>query len=793
MISLNLLRSYTGWDLTDKEIIDGFIRLGIEVEEVTHRDNIEGTRIGIIREITPITEKLNLTKTEVGEGDVREIVTNSKTVKVGDKVIAALPGGRVGDLQVGERKLQGTMSYGVFLGAKETGVPLEILPAEERDGVWILPKDAPEFTDPAESLWLKDIILDASLTPNHPEWQGLEGLIRELAIVLWWKTGEIPEVPKFEAPKLTFTGKTSDKMAIEIDDKDGCIKYTGIYAQIDSVKPSGFDARKKLLASFMRPINNVVDASNLMMYFTNQPTHAFDADKIKSHKIKVSSTKSETEFVTLDKVTHKLPKDTLMICDDEIPIGIAGIMGGLDSEVSNDTKNILLESACFSNTKIAQTVSLTGIRTDASSRFDKGADPETTERTAYLVLEMIGGTPSEPLTIGNDVERNKLTLRSSRMQKILGYLPKIDDVKKGFSLLGLNCTGDNDLGIDIPGFRRVDLSAEIDLIEEAVRVTGYDNVPATLPLIKLNMMHEKPEFDFERRLRRITAGIGFNECVTLTFTNEDELKKFQLESKLDLAPKISNPMTADATMLRPTGEIGLINTAAGNIRQGNHDLKLFEIGSQFGPETRTLMILLHGKNGTFWDKESNTYDFFDMKGIIHTLLSQLSISNFIAIESNDNPHLHPERQAKITADKETIGYFGELHPDISDTFDFPDKVQIANIDIPRLMNVLPEKIKFVQTPKFPPVYRDISMLCPESISSSEIEKRIMESCDEKLSSVRLFDLFVSDENKEKGIKSLAYSLVFVDKSGTIKGEEIDSQIEKVILNLKEIGAIVRTG
>ncbi len=790
MISLNLLRSMVPWKLTNQEIIDGFIRLGIEVEEVTNRNNIEGTRIGIIREISPVTEKLNLTKTEVEKGRILDIVTNSKTVKVGDKIIAASPGGRIGDLKVTERKLQGTLSQGVFLGAKECGIPLELLPADERDGVWILPEDAPEFTDPAESLWLKDTILDESITPNHPEWQGLEGIIRELGIVWWWKSGEAPKIPRLETPKIPFVGDSSESMKLEIDTESGCQIYTGVFADIPQVKPSGFEMRKKLLASNIRAINNIVDATNLAMYFTNQPTHAFDADKLKTRVIKVSQTTSKTKFKTLDEVEHDLPVGTLMIRDGDKPVAIAGIMGGLDTEVDTNTKRIFLESACFDYMQIAETVSKTGIRTDASARFDKGSDFETTERTAMIVMDFLGINCAKPMTVGRDTKRSKVALRSTRMKQILGYLPKIDQVKTGFSLLGLNCEGDADITVEIPGYRMVDISAEIDLIEEAVRVTGYDQVPSTLPSVKLSMMNELPEFGFERRLRRIVAGSGLNECVTMTFTCEKELTKMNLLTKLDDAPKISNPMTADATMLRPISEIGLILTAARNIRQGNNDLKLFEIGSQFGPETRRLSLLLFGSSGISWDRETKKYDFYDIKGLIQSILNQLNVAKY-KIEASAHPNLHPYRQVNITIDGNIVGYFGELHPDVCDEYDIPGRVQVGNIDIEKLRKSVPSIVEVKPIPKYPAILRDISILSPNSITCSEIEEIISKSCDERLSKINLFDQFISDEFREKNIRSLAFSLIFSDLSGTMKGEEIDKQIETITKNLEQIGAKVR--
>lgn len=792
MISLNLIRSIVPWVLTDNEIIDGFIALGVEIEDVVNRNEIEGARIGIIRDMKPATKNLQLTKTEVEDGKIVDVITNSKTVKVGDKVIVVPPGGRVGNINVTDRTIQGITSQGVFLSSKDCGINPELLPTDEREGVWILPQDAPEFTDPNVSMWLKDTLLEESITPNHPEWQGLEGLIRELAIVQWWKAGVVPEVPRFNMPNIEYDGTTEGQINIVIEDKSDCPRYTGVIANIDKVKPSGFKIRKYLLASNIRPVNNVVDVTNLTMYYTNQPTHAFDLDKITSNTIKVANTKSQGKFTTLDDTIHDLPVGTLMICDGDKPIAIAGVMGGKDSEIDESTKRIFLESACFSNKSIARTASVTGIRTDASSRFDKGSDIETTERTALMVMDFLGVPCAKPFTVGTNFKRSILTLRSSRMKKVLGYSLDLEKVQTGFSILGIKCNGDENMSVEIPGCRSVDLSTEIDLIEEAVRVTGYDNVPATLPKIKLTMMDEQPEFSYEQRLKRVSAGIGFNECKTLTFTSERELRIHLLDTMIDHSPKIANPMTTDSTMMRPLAELGLISVAVRNLKQGNENIGLFEVGSQFEPERRRLSLLLTGCVDRFWDSNGRNADFFDMKGRTFEILRQLNIRDFL-FKLSSYPHLHPYRQVDIFSGRTKIGYLGELHPDVHSNLDLSARIQVANLDINSLRMATPEIIKSKPVPTYPSVLRDISLLSPISVECEQIEMIINDSCDYKLSDIRLFDVFTSKEYTDKGKRSLAFSLVFNDPEGTLRGSDIDSQIEVLSINLEKIGVQLRMG
>jgi phenylalanyl-tRNA synthetase beta chain len=792
MISLNLIRSFIPWILTNEEIVDGFTALGVEIENIFNRHSIDGATIGIIREISPATEKLKLTKTEVESGELVEIITNSKTVKVGDKIIAVLPGGLIGSRDVVDKSIQGFLSQGVFASSKDCGINTDLLPADEREGVWILPKDSPEFTDPNESLWLKDTLLEESITPNHPEWQGLEGLIRELALVQWWKTGLAPDVPRFNTVNIKLEGITEDQIGINIDNEEECPRYTGVIANIDNVEPSGFKMRKLLLASNIRPVNNVVDATNLAMYFTNQPTHAFDLRKIKSGTIRVSNTKKPMKFKTLDDVEHDLPEGTLMICDGDEPVGIAGIMGGKDSEIDNNTRRIFLESASFSNETIAKTVSLTGIRTDASTRFDKGADIETTERTALMVMDFLGIPCAKPLSVGGMFKRPKLILRSSRMKQILGYLPDLNRVKTGFSILGIKCDGEDDISVEIPGYRSVDLSSEIDLIEEAVRVTGYDKVPATLPKIKLSIMNEEPEFAFEQRLKRISAGLGFNECKTLTFSSDQELKTLLLDSFIETSPNISNPMSSDSTMMRPLAELGLISVAVRNLKQGNANLELFEISSQFGPEKRRLALLTTGSLNDFWNSRARVTDFFDIKGRLVEIFRHLNVRD-IDLKESSHAHLHPYRQADVFYRNNYLGYIGEIHPEASNRLDISSRFKLANIDIESLRKVTPSVIKAKAVPKYPSVLRDISLIAPLSSDCESIKQVIIDSCNERLLEVRLFDLFTPDKLIEKGKKSLAFSLMFNDPEGTLTGSEIDSQIEVSSTNLEKFGVELRMG
>ncbi|HOO96311.1 MAG TPA: phenylalanine--tRNA ligase subunit beta [Caldisericia bacterium] len=790
ILSMNFLKSIVPWDITSKEIVDGFTMLGLEVESYHKRHNVDKCVIGIIKELTPVTEKLQLAKTQISETEIIDIVTNSKTVAVSDKVPVVLVGGMVGDLKITERKLQGTASYGMFLTSKDFLISGEHLPVSERESVWKLPDDAPEFTNPNETMWLSDEIIEIKITPNHPEWLCLEGLIREVALVMWWKTGKTHEIPELPIDYSTLDVSTADSFKIEIQDGKDCPNYTGVLADV-SVKPSGFEMRKRLLAAGLRPINNVVDASNLAMYYTNQPTHAFDADTLKSGVVRVASIDKPMQFVTLDDVKRDLPAGTMMIWDGDKPIAVAGIMGGTETEVTNSTKRIFLESASFYNMKISESVSKIGLRSDASSRFEKGCDITSANRTAFLVMNLIGTKPQKKATVAAEYNTPTVTLRTERMKHLLGYMPEIDKIKTGLSILGLSSKGDSPIEFSIPGNRAIDLATEIDLIEEAVRVTGYDKVPSTLPQISLSPIEELPGFAFETRIKRILAGFGLNECYTLPFTSADELNQYSMGSHVEKAVNISNPLTSDSTHMRPTLEIGILKTATWNIRQSNTNLTLFEVGGQYNPETRNIAILLTGENQVSWDRK-NPFDFYDMKGLVEDLLSSLGISDYELIPSNIS-HLHPYRQVEVRISGNGAGYFGQLHPDTDDTIDSKHKVYVANIDVLKLMEAYTSTPKTEQISKFPPILRDISVIAANDVLCADITDIIKDAAGAKLEAVNLFDVFTSEEMKQNKQRSLSFSLVFVDNEGTMKGEEIDTIIEQVSNRLKQKGVAPRMG
>jgi len=801
-LSYRYLKSVVPWDIDLETIQEGFKILGLEVEDLQKRDRVRGSVFGKITEIRQATEKLHIAKIEIAPGKTIEVVINSDRVKPGQIYPVAIHGTRIGDVTVEPRNIRGFASEGAILSAQDFGVDPEILPQAEREGPWQMPDDTPLFTDPAESLWLSDSILDIKITPNHPEWLSLRGLLHEVAAILWRKTGKIHEVPSLETSKNISAENTCLEFRVDIEDYEDCQRYIGMLANV-SVAPSGFETRRKLLASGTRPINNVVDASNLSMYEDGQPTHAFDADKIKSGVVRVARTKAPMKFKTLDDKERDLPVGTLMIWDGEKPVGIAGIMGGQDSEVTSATKRIFLESANFNPLLIAKSSSILGIRSEASTRFEKGADVEVAEDTAWKVISMIGTSGCAPVESYNKKERRQVQVRVKRMKKILGFDLDSEKIKEGLGTLGIDIKVGDPLLATIPGFRDNDLRDEIDLIEEAIRVIGYDTIPTTFPIIEEKIVTETPIFLLERRLKKILSGMGLYECVSKPMTCEDELKLMKLETLVPNAPKVLNPMTTDSTIMRPVCELGVLAASSYNARQGNSTMALFEVGSQFGPECRRLVMIMTGKRPSGWDsqlkaketegKKDNieNYDFFDLKGSLEALFDLLCVCGVSYRPLNKpHPHLHQYRQAEIAISGNPIGYIGQLDPEVNERLQVATPITIANINIENLLPHVPEVIVAKPVPRFPMVLRDIAVLAPETVPCSQIESTIKDHAGNNLSSIRLFDQFVGGFARE-GKRSLAFSLSFYDPEGTLLGSQIDAIIEKIDLALEKIGASVR--
>lgn len=787
-LSKRYLESVMDCGLTFDQISEGFKVLGIEVEGISVRNRVKGSVLVKIESLEKATEKLSLATVKISPDKTVKIITNSKTVKVGDIVAVCLPGGKVGDRDVSVATIQGFESPGVMLSSSDFGVEPEILPASEREGVWVFPVDAPIYTDPAESLWLSDTILDLKITPNHPEWLSLKGLLAEVALTVWKLTGKIFKVPTLELNANFTTSKTSDSFKLEIEDAVDCPRYVGVLAEVQ-VKPSGYEMRRKLLAAGLRPVSNIVDATNLAMYEDGIPTHAFDADKIKSGIVRVAKTKTETEFVTLDGEKRKLPVGTLMICDGDKHIGIAGVMGGADSEVSESTKRVFLESAYFNPLLIAKTSMLLGLRSEASSRFEKGANWEGCLKTAEKVMSLADLSPSQPVEFFPSMNRRTIPVRVERMRQILGFDLPINKVYEGLEILGLKVTQGNPFKVEIPGNRHTDLKAEIDIIEEAVRAVGYDTIPTTFPVITERTMNETAIFGLERTVKRIMSGMGLMECNSKMLTCPEELELLGMHDWIDKAPKILNPMTTDSTLMRPLAEAGLISICAYNIRQRNLDLGLFEIGSQYGPEVRKLTILLTGKKTNDWTAK-NDYDFFDLKGVIENLFDALNVAN-VGFEKIEIQFMHPFRQANIIAGGKEIGYMGQLHPEISAKLDILTPVFIASIDLQTLTQIKPETLAAKATPIFPSVLRDIAVLAPSSLSNADLVKVICDNGGQYLTTVKLFDQYVGDFAKENK-RSMAYSLTFYNETGSLTGAQIDEAIAKISSALEKQGASLRS-
>jgi len=800
-VSLNWLKEYISINLDPKELSDLLTMTGIEVENVVKTgDKLDSVVVAEIISLSPHpnADKLSLCTVETGSGTCN-IVCGANNIKPGDKVPLAIVGTQLpSGISIKKAKIRGELSQGMLCSETELAL------GNDESGIMILSPETKVGQPINLALGLEDYILEISLTPNRPDCLSIIGIARQIA-AFTQQTVCLPTINIKEKG-----GDINQLTSVTVEAPDLCPRYSArIISQI-TIGPSPFWMRRRLESCGMRSINNVVDATNYLLLEMGQPLHAFDLELLDEQRIVVKRSTPGEHFTTLDNKERLLPKDSLMICDGLKPVALAGIMGGLNTEVSAKTKTILLESAYFTPSGILRTSRKMGIRTESSQRFEKGVDPQgvtmALNRAAQFIAELAGGEVN-PGCIDNHpnpiASPPTINLSTKRTNAILGTTFTKDEIKKTLRGLSFKVNdSDEDQLTAIPPSYRVDVKESIDLIEEVAQLSGYEKISAILPPTPNHPQKEAKSLLLERKAKDNLTQQGYNEIITYSFISPAELKCLNLpaqDHRMKML-KILNPLSEDQSTMRTTLIPGLLTTMRKNIHQKNLDLKLFEMGQIFlarekdelPQEKKMLAALATGLyQEESWNIEKRDVDFYDLKGCLENLLEELHIINYSFSPCQDSPFLHTYKALSIIINHEKVGFMGETHPQLLENFQLPQKAYIFELSLSPLIPHFSEYGEFHHLPKYPPVYRDIALVIDEKTSAQNVYNIIYKFKNKFIEEIKVFDYY-KGKSIPKGKKSLAYRLKYQAYDQTLTDIEVNTLHEKLTKILyQELGAEIR--
>ena len=796
LVSYNWLKQYTNVEDNANALAEKITRGGIEVEGVEYlAEEISGVVVGYVesKEKHPDAEKLNVCQVNVGEEENLQIVCGAPNVDAGQFVIVAKVGAKLPGIKIKKAKLRGVESQGMICSLGELGLSKSVVPKNYQEGIYVFESEQVLGSDVVELLGLNDYILDLSITPNRADALSMRGLTYELG-ALYNNKVDFNDVEKEENYE-----ETSLQVAIE---SDSCRNYVGQVVKNVEVKDSPLWLQTRLMNSGIRPINNIVDITNYVLLEFGQPMHAFDKDLV-GDNIVVRDAKEGEVLETLDGEERKLQATDLVITDGTRAIALGGVMGGKNTEVSEKTKNIILESAYFNPTSVRRTSAAHGLRSDSSARFEKGIDPNMQKaalaRAVELILELCPNAVVEnSVGVVNKEEEKVVGITTSYINNYLGITLSTEEIVailEGLSF-SVELTGES-LVVKVPT-RRPDISIKQDLVEEVIRIYGYDNLASTLPKFskttKGGLTYSQK---MVRDLRAVYASLGFNDTINYSLVSEEEATGYTLENHHKV--RLLMPMTETHSTLRQSLVPGLLNTVQYNVARKQKDLKLLEIGRVFfgsgddniqPKETLYLSAALTGEErATKWLKESSTLDFFAAKGYLEVVFERLGLEEKVTYKKSTLEGMHPGRFAEVYLEKKRIGFIGEVHPQVADKLGL-NTTYVFEINLDEVISESKVKPKYEEVTKYPEITRDIAMLVDVKDEYQNIYN-VIESVNSRLiTNVELFDLYAGAELLA-GKKSLALTITYSDKQKTLTDEEVTAVHEKVLAALTAYGAIIR--
>lgn len=805
-VTVKLLKQLVDFDYTLEELCSRLTLAGLEVETVhSTAEMFQDMKVAKITALKqhPSSDKLHLCEVNYGDGTC-SIICGAPNVSDGATVALAHPGTDLpGGGTVEKVTIRDVESEGMLLSERELGLELE------STGIMILDPELKPGTPLVEALDLADDIIEFEITPNRSDCLSLVGIAREIAAC----TRDTLRPP---ASHVEEAGKQArDACRVTIKNGDLCYRYCARLVRNVSVGSSPMWLKSALFKLGSRPINNVVDVTNYILLEMGQPLHAFDYDILAGHEIIVRTSCPGETITTLDGEVRNLPTDALLICDGQRPVAVAGVMGGENTFITADTRNVLLESAHFDPVSVRVTARSLGLSTDSSYRFERGVDnenvPRALDRAARLIAELSGGTVAPGMidVVGKPVERKSIPLRTRTVKRVLGLSLSGEEIAGYLEALGLEPTvsktsdGEEKIDVIVPSHRN-DLEREIDLVEEVARLYGYDNIEPVMPTITSSLAPENQRYQVVDRIREILKGLGLQETVTYSFINPARLMDLELppdNPKLDPV-RLKNPLSEEMSVLRTTLFPGMVETISRNVNKQNRDVGIFEIGNVFlstvdekalPNEILTLGIALCGNAGTAgWNQPAAPVDFFHLKGLFQHLADSLGIDGLEFHPSSDTSPYHPGRCAELRLDSKTVGHMGEIHPRIAERFDVPRRTYTLEIDLMALVELGQTPFASRTPPRYPKVLRDLALVVPDQVKADQLEKTIRDHAGDYLESLNLFDYYTGDQ-LETGLKSLGFSLALRKPDGTLTEEEVESIFSRVLAAARsQFGARLRT-
>ena len=800
--SLQWMNEYVPLDLNRpaQELADELTQAGIPVEEVLSMDpGLKKIYTGKIVEITkhPDADKLQVCQvqclSEDGEEITKQIVTAATNVAVGQIVPVAYHKSRLADgTEIKKGKLRGVVSEGMFCSVAEFGISSDLVRPEESQGIYIFPEGTPIGLDIKEALMLDDTVYEFELTANRADCFSMVGLSREFGIMTNQKA-------LFPVIMVNENGESIEgKASVAIEAHDLCTRFTSRLVTNVTIEPSPLWMQNRLRNSGIRPINNVVDVTNYVMLELGQPMHAYDYDCVADHTLIARRAKAGETLTTLDGNERELNESMLIIADTKGPIGVAGVMGGLTSEVTDKTTNVLFEAAVFNGPSIRRTSKALGMRSEASGRFERGVNHKYTayaiDRAAQLLQQIC---PSCKVSVGvidvypEPVEQRTVTFTAEQINDYLGTSIEKDRMVDILTKLEFGITESGDTIEALVPTWRDDVTGMPDIAEEVARIVSYDNIAPTIPVAILSSGGMTPKKALTKEVTHYLAHAGLSQIITFSFMHKDGLTNMMLpegDNRYTAIP-ILNPISEEFPYMRTTLVPAVIEAAKRNIAQQNKDLWLFETANVYEPKALPLTEVPHerpmacgimmGKvTEAAWNQAQRDTDFYDVKGVVDGLLAKLGLTQY-DIQPSSESYYHPGVSAHYTVNGVTIANYGELHPQVVKNFDLSGKVYMFEIDLEAVLSITVPPFRYQSFSKFPGTSRDLAIVAPVSVTSGDIVALIKEHGGEYLESVSIFDVY-EGEHIEAGYRSLAYNLQFRSMEGTLNDEDIDGAIQAII-------------
>lgn len=801
-VSIKWFKDYIDFTETPEQLADKLTMAGIPVENVVDPgEGLEKVVTGRIEKLEPHqnSDHLQICTMNVGLAENIIIVTGAQNVAEGQVVPVAMVGAHLPNgMKISKGKLRGVASNGMLCSAQELKLDLEKLPEEQKTGIFILPSDTPVGIPAKDVLGLNDVVLEFELTANRADCFSVFGLVREIAAI----TGNKPHFPEIKVNEDDNT-KLNDIFSVEIADPDLCSRFSTRMLKNVKIGPSPEWMQQRLEGAGIRSINNVVDVTNFVMIELGHPMHAYDYDKITGKKLIARRAIEGEELHTLDDTSRKAKGEMLVIADSEKAAGLAGIMGGFETEITDTTTTVVLESADFYGPCIRRTARACGLSSEASGRFERGVDSETTikalDRAAQLLQEMGACTVCEGIVdvYPNPKQANYVTFTPEQINNHLGTNIAKDVMLNIITSVGFDVTKDenDEITVKVPSWRN-DVTCMADISEEIARLHGFDKIKSTLPNGVSMQGTQSAKQTFIDKVKASLSSQGLYETISFALTNEETFNKLNIpqDSPLRKAVPIMNPLSDEYPLVRTTLLSSIFDNLARNLARKNDDVALFEVGSVFFPKALPVtelpdeVVKIAGaitgrRNAQGWNQANDMVDFYDAKGIIEELLANLRVTRY-TVEAGTHYAMHPGKTALFKKGRDVIATVGEVHPAVLSAYGITKPVYIFELDATTVMKYMAKDLKYKALPKYPATSRDLAMLVDVDVNAADIEKAMTKAAGQNLTQITLFDVYTGKQ-VEEGKKSLAFSLTFQSNDKTLTDAEIDPAIEKIVTKLQK--------